>query len=115
MIHINKKNIPNMMKAIEKLENIGKEKENVPLVFAEIFKDEINANDEQRLYNGVKRMLKQYSEDSRAAAIINDFTRVISGGASLDQILQITMDEVENPSAEFELFFNNQDSMEVNE
>lgn len=109
------KDISKMMKSIEKLDNMRREKENVPLVFAEIFKDEINANDEHRLYNGLKKMIKKYSEDSKATAIINDFTKVISGGASLDQILQITMDEVENPSAESELFFDSQDQIEINE
>jgi hypothetical protein len=72
---------------------------NVPVVFAEMFKDEINANDEKRLYSGVKKIVKKYSDNNDALSIINEYTRVISGGATLDEILQITMDEARHPSA----------------
>lgn len=103
VIHIAKNGTMNMVELIESLENIEKDKKNVPLVFAEIFKDEINANDEQKLFNGIKKLIKKYADDKNFATAINEFTKVISGGASLAQILQITVDEVLNPSAESEL------------
>lgn len=31
--------------------------------FAEIIKDEIDANDQHKLYNGVKRLIKKYSQE----------------------------------------------------
>jgi len=31
---------------------------NIGDIFTEILKDEINANDQQKLYNGVKRLIK---------------------------------------------------------
>ncbi|MCX7923613.1 MAG: hypothetical protein N3B21_16625 [Clostridia bacterium] len=92
---------------VDQLETLEKEICNLPMIFAEMFKDEINANDEQRLYNGVKRVVKKYSQDKSAISIINEFTSVISGGASLEEILQITMDEAVNPSITSELVVDN--------
>lgn len=83
---------------MDKLEKNEENVCNVPIVFAEMFKDEINANEEDRLYNGVKRIIRKYSEDRNSITAINEFTRVISGGASLEEILQITIDEIENPT-----------------
>jgi len=83
---------------VDKLESFEKNSCNVPIIFAEMFKDEINANEEDRLYNGIKRIIRKYSEDRNSISAINEFTRVISGGASLEEILQITIDEIENPT-----------------
>jgi hypothetical protein len=77
------------------------------MLFAEIFKDEINANDEQKLYNGVKRVIRKYSEDNSSFAAITEFTRVIFGGASLDEIIQLTIDEAGNPTLASELTVEN--------
>lgn len=63
-----------------------------------MFKDEINANDEHRLYNGVKRIVKKYLEDQRVISAINEFTSVVSGGANLNEILRIAKDEAVNPT-----------------
>ncbi len=76
-------------------------------MFAEIFKDEINANNEQTLYNGIKRVVRKYSEDNSSIRAINEFARVIFGGASLDEIIQVTIDEVKNPSIASELTVEN--------
>lgn len=43
---------------VNELEDMEKRICNLPNVFAEILKDEINANDEQRLFNGFKRIIK---------------------------------------------------------
>jgi len=91
-------NSAKLMELVSQMEELHREKHNVPLVFAEIFKDEINSNDEQRLFNGIKRVIKKYGQDSKTVAAINEFTSVISGGASLDEIMQISLDEVENPT-----------------
>lgn len=80
------------------MEKLEKNSCNLPLVFAEMFKDEINANDENKMYNGIKRITKKYSEDKKAFSIINEFTRVISGGTSLDEIFQLTRDEIVHPT-----------------
>lgn len=88
---------------IARLEGIEKQHCNLPLVFAQVFKDEINANDEQRLYNGVKRIIKKYENDETAIRIVDEFMRVISGGASLEEILRISGDETLNPSAESDI------------
>ncbi len=87
-----------MLKAIDKLEKMEQNVCNVPIIFADMFKNEINANEEDRLYNGIKRIVRKYSEDKNALSIIDEFTRVITGGASLEEILQITIDEAENPT-----------------
>ena len=45
--------------------------------FAEIIKDEIDANDQHKLYNGV-RLIKKYSQKKRWG--INEFVSVLCGG-----------------------------------
>jgi len=61
--------------------------------FAEIIKDEIDANDQHKLYNGVKRLIKKYSQEKRGIEALNEFVSVLCGGATLYEILQITMEE----------------------
>lgn len=87
-----------MDEAVMSMETAEKKYCNLPLIFAEMFKDEINAIDEKRLYNGVKRIIKKYSPDKNAVSVIDEFTRVISGGASLMEIINISIDEARNPS-----------------
>jgi len=86
------------METVSRIEQLEGKVCNLPLLFAEMFKDEVNANDEQKMYNGVIRVVKKYSEDNNALSVINEFTRVITGGASLEEILQITTDEAVNPT-----------------
>ncbi|MCR4436593.1 MAG: hypothetical protein QHH06_12015 [Clostridiales bacterium] len=96
---INRRNGNKIEELTVQLEDLEKNKCSVPLVFAEMFKDEVNANDERKMYNGVKRVLRKYSGDPKAISAINEFTRVISGGASLEEILTITVEEIQSPSA----------------
>lgn len=91
------------METVSELEKIEKDVCNLPLIFAEIFKDEINANSETKMYNGVKRVIKKYSEDKNAMAAVNEFVRVLSGGASLNEILLIAKDEAISPTASTEI------------
>lgn len=76
---------------------------NVPLIFAEMLKDEINANDERKMYNGIKKIVKKHSDDKNAISVINEYTKAITGGASLNEILQIANDEIINPTLSSEL------------
>ncbi|MFZ5985932.1 MAG: hypothetical protein ACOYWZ_02270, partial [Bacillota bacterium] len=71
---------------------------NLPSIFSEMLKDEVNANDEQRIYNGIKRIIKKYSEEKNGISIVNELIGVLSGGASLEEILQITKEEALNPT-----------------
>lgn len=86
------------IKMISQLEQVEKDKCDLPIIFAEMFKDEINAVDEQRLYNGVKRLLKKFAQDQNALSVLNEYTRVISGGTSIEEIVQIAIDEAQNPT-----------------
>lgn len=88
---------------VNELENMEKDICNLPLIFAEMFKDEVNANDEQKMYNGIKRIVRKYAQDHKSMSAINEFARVICGGASLDEILQISKDEAVNPTVETDL------------
>lgn len=97
-IVISRDNSARILKAIDQLEKIEQNACNIPVIFADMFKNEINANEEERLYNGIKRIIRKYSEDGNAISVINEFTRVITGGASLEEIIQITIDEAENPT-----------------
>lgn len=103
MVIIGKNGSDKIAGLVGRLENMEKDKHKIPLIFAEIFKDEINAADEYKMYNGFKRVIKKYSEDGKAFSIIDEFARVITGGSSLEQIIQITMDEAVHPSAESQL------------
>jgi len=100
VIDISRNQTSGISDIIVELENMEKNICNMPLVFTEIFKDEINANDELRLYNGVKRIVKKYSSDREALAVLDEFTSVISGGASLGEILKVVRDEAVNPTLE---------------
>ena len=93
----------NIVEIVGRIESLETKMCNVALIFAEMFKDEINANDEQKMYNDVKSIIKKYTQDKNAIAIINEYTQTISGGASLDEILQLTMDEAEYPTLASEI------------
>ena len=86
------------MEIFPELDKLEKEKCNLPQVFAEILKDEINANNEYDIYHDVKEFINKYSKDANSLKVINEYTQAISGGATLNEILQITMEEVINPS-----------------
>lgn len=86
------------MDLLHEIESLENEVCNMASVFTEILKDEINANDQQRLYNGVKRLIKKYSQEKRGLEALNEFVRVLSGGASFDELLQIAMEEAQNPT-----------------
>lgn len=78
------------------LEEMEKSEGRVPelaSVFTEIIKDEIDANDQHKLYNGVKRLIKKYSQEKRGIEALNEFVSVLCGGATLYEILQITIEE----------------------
>jgi len=92
-----------LVKAVNELEGLEKEYGKLPLTFSEMFKDEIDSNDEERLYNGIKRIIRKYKDDAKAIAVIDEFTRVISGGASLLEIMQISRDETLNPTLASEI------------
>lgn len=91
------------LRLINELESLEKDNSNLPLIFSEILKDEINANDEIKLYNGIKRIIKKYSQEKGNIAAIQEFVRVLCGGASIDEILQVTKEEVINPTVSTEL------------
>ncbi|NLD48506.1 MAG: hypothetical protein GX660_15175 [Clostridiaceae bacterium] len=72
-------------------------------MFSEILKDEINANDEKKLYNGMKRIVRKYSQEKDNIQAVQEFVRVLCGGASLNEILQVTKEEAVNPTISTEL------------
>lgn len=86
------------LEVMAEVENIEMDICNMPLIFAEMFKDEINAVEEDILYNGIKGIIKKYSKNNQAIDIVNEFTSIISGGASLEEILSITREEALNPT-----------------
>lgn len=83
---------------IMELQKLEKDNCHLSQVFAEIFKDEINANFEDDLYKNVKQFINKYANDKDIINLINEYTEVISGGASLNEVLQITKDEIINPT-----------------
>jgi len=52
-----------ILRLLGEIESLEKEMCNIGDIFTEILKDEINANDQQKLYNGVKRLIKKYSQE----------------------------------------------------
>jgi hypothetical protein len=78
---------------LEEMENSEGKVPGLASAFAEIIKDEIDANDQHKLYNGVKRLIKKYSQEKRGIEALNEFVSVLCGGATLYEILQITMEE----------------------
>lgn len=76
---------------------------NLSLIFTEILKDEINANDEERLYNGLKRLVRKYSDDNAAFSAIDEFVRVLCGGTSLKEIFLLAKDEALHPTISSEI------------
>ncbi|AEV69804.1 hypothetical protein [Acetivibrio clariflavus] len=82
-----------IIETIKELEDMERNMCNLPEVFSQILKDEINANDESRLFNGVKRIIKKYSQNKKELEAIDEMIRVLCGGASINEILQVTKDE----------------------
>lgn len=85
---------------INELEGMEKNICNLSDVFAEILKDEINANDEERLFNGFKRIIKKYSQDKKGQEVMDEIIRVLCGGASIQELLQVTKEECLDPTFE---------------
>ena len=98
MVYIASQEPNSTTKILDKLNDTEKEVCNLPLVFAEMLKDEINAVDEHELYSGIKDLLNKYSKDQGLMALIHEYTRVLTGGTSLQEILEITIDEAVSPT-----------------
>lgn len=94
MTEVYSKHVLELMVYMDMLE---KEKHNLPMIFTEILKDEINANDELNIYHGIKKFIQKHSENRNSIYIINEFFKILSGGVSLDEIMQISLDETRNP------------------
>lgn len=92
-----------LVESVNELEQLERDICNLPMIFAEMIKDEINANNEYKMYNGIKRLIRKYSQEKKTISAIDEFTRVLSGGASLEEIIQIAMDEAVNPTIESEI------------
>lgn len=84
-------------KLIVEMDMLEKENRDVPIIFSEILKNEINANDEQSIYKELKKLIEKYSKDENSISAINDFTRVLSGGIPLVGIMQLSIDEIACP------------------
>ncbi len=93
------------LELISLMEDLEHTECNIPAVFAEMFKDEINAIEEHQIYNGIKRVIKKYAEDKDSIEAIDEFFRVISGGTALDEIIHVSIEEVLNPTPAFEIRF----------
>lgn len=91
-------NTDNIITVLEKLEELEKDVCSLPMIFSEMFKDEINACDENEIYSEIKKFLKKYSDNSEIIAAVNEFTGAITGGASIEELLSITRDEAINPT-----------------
>ena len=92
-------NPENLFQALSDMERMEKKVFNLSLIFAEMLKDEINANDELRLYNGVKRIIARYSGDRHVISVVDEFTGVLTGGASLEEVMHVALEEAENPTS----------------
>lgn len=95
-----------ILKAVEELEELEKQVCSLPMIFAEMMKDEINANEERKLYNGIKRILRRYSGDRKVMAALDDFTGALTGGATLEEILTIAKDEAVSPTPASDITVN---------
>lgn len=83
---------------LEQIQKVEKEICNFHLVFAEMMKDEINAFDEHEMYAGVMKIMRKYAKDDKSMTVINEFFSAITGGASLEEIMSIAIEEAQDPS-----------------
>lgn len=88
------------------MEELEKRDGRFRLVLAEILKDEINANDEENLYNGIIRILREYHDNEHVSQLINEITAAVSGGATMEEIIRISMDETVNPTIASEIMID---------
>lgn len=93
-------NLTHAIDLIKEFEDMEKNVCGLPDVFSQILKDEINANDEERLFNGFKRIIKKYSHNKKELEAIDEMIRILCGGASINEILQVTRDECLDPTLE---------------
>ncbi|MCX8128699.1 MAG: hypothetical protein N3I35_01210 [Clostridia bacterium] len=99
MIDIRKDDNSSALELISELESMENDVCNISIIFAEMLKDEINANDEEQLFSDIKKIINKYSDDMNALSLLNEFTEAVTGGATMLEILQITRDEAKSPSA----------------
>lgn len=95
------------MEGVSELEAAEKDACNLPIVFADMLKNEINAVEEDKLYNGIKRVIKKYSASSKEISAIDEFARVLLGGADLLEVMHISKDEALNPTLISEIAADN--------
>lgn len=88
---------------LKKMDEADKEICNFQLVFTEILKNEIDAADEREIYAKVMKILQKYLNDEKSLKAIYEFFSAISEGADLEEVMNIAIDEAENPSAVSEL------------
>lgn len=82
------------LNSVSYMDCLEKEDQRLPLIFTDILKDEINANDELSIYKGIKELVNKYSEDISAISIINELIQTLTGGASLGEIMHISKEEM---------------------
>lgn len=92
-----------IVELLDQMEKVEKDICNFPMVFVEMMKNEINANDEQEMYNSVKKLLRKHAKDAKAISLMEDFFGAISGDASLEEIMTIAIEEAQDPSLTSEL------------
>lgn len=83
----------NISSLFKSLDNLERQNTNIPLIFSEILKDEINANDENTLYNNLKAILDKYKDNQPVLYVINLVIKALSDGATLEEILNVSIEE----------------------
>lgn len=94
------KHLKELLGRVQKTE---KEICNFSLVFAEIFKNEINASDDHELYIRLMEVIRKYADDEKIFSALNEFFNAIAEGATLEEVMEIAIEEAGDPSALSEL------------
>ena len=85
-------NLYSLMQEVEKFEGEDNKFSNT---FTDMFKNEIDATDEQEVYNNLRNLIYKYKDDKNSMKIIDEFTEAITDGATLSEILTIARDEID--------------------
>ncbi|MBZ4644569.1 MAG: hypothetical protein JG777_58 [Clostridia bacterium] len=88
-------NLYSVIKEVEKYED-GENK--LSNTFTDMLKNEIDATDEQEVYNNIRNLIYKYKDEEKSLEIIDEVVEALSDGAKLSEIFLIARDEIEHPT-----------------
>ncbi|WHH58529.1 hypothetical protein [Petroclostridium sp. X23] len=85
----------NLFSVFTDVERLEDEKNRMSNTFTDMIKNEIDATDEQEVYNNLRNMIYKYKDDGLALTVMEEMSEALTNGAKLSEILLIAADEIQ--------------------